>query len=588
MNDYFVNITKNLDIPDLMTEELPDNIVLETLDPIDHIIYKYGNHPSIVKLNEFIDHDNNFSFNKISQTEIREEIIKLNSKKAAGVDTIPPKVIKDAIHVVTSPLTQLFNLSVEGNHFPSDLTYANVAPLFKKDDNTNKENYRPISILPSISKIFERLMFQQITSYISNILSPYLCGFRKGYNTQHVLLRLKYSLNKSIDKRKKVGLFMIDLSKAFDCISHELLIAKLHAYGFESDCLKLIFSYLHGRKQRVKINSEHSTWKDILSGVPQGSVLGPLFFNIFINDLFMFVEHSDVFNYADDNSLSVTDINIENIITKLEYDINIIDKWLKENGLLLNEDKCKFMVIESSRSQHDAANVCVQNKNIAEVESAKLLGITIDNHITMDKHIVNICKQAGNKLSALARICHFLNEQMRKILMKSFIISQFNYCPIVWMYCQRKSNNLINRIHERALRIPYNDYISDFDTLLSNDDSVTVHQRNIQYLTLEIHKTINNLNPEFMKDIFCLKQQHYSARSQTRVHPKPKTVIYGVEPFGYKANQIWKSLPKDMQETKEMATFKKYSSQLNDDICNCNLCKLYIPNLGYIQNSHLK
>ena len=139
------------------------------------------------------------------------------------------------------------------------LTLHLYAPLFKKDDNTNKENYRPISILPSISKLFERLIFQQISSHVANKLSP-LCGFRKGYNAQHALLRLKNKLNTSLDNKQNIGLFMMDLSKAFDCIPHNLLIAKLHAYGFAKNSLKLIYSYLEKRNQRVKINSEFSSW----------------------------------------------------------------------------------------------------------------------------------------------------------------------------------------------------------------------------------------------------------------------------------------------------------------------------------------
>ena len=124
----------------------------------------------------------------------------------------------------------------------------------------------------------------------------------------------------------------------------------------------------------------------------------------------------------------------------------------------------------------------------------------------MDEHIKCICKQASSKLYALARISHYLNDHKKRILMKTFIISQFNYCPIIWMYCQRKSNNLINRVHERALRIAYSDYLSDFKTLLEKDNSVTIHQRNIQSLSVEVYKSLNNLNPDFMKEFFCLKQ----------------------------------------------------------------------------------
>ena len=516
---------------------------------------------------------------------MEKEILALNNKKAAGADNIPSRILKDAITVVVSPLTQLFNCSVNETHFPTKLKYANVIPLFKKDSNTDKTNYRPISILPSISKVFERLMFRQITYYVDTIISPYLCGFRKGYSPQHALLRLKDILNKSLDNNEMVGLFMMDLSKAFDCIPHDLLIAKIHAYGFDKSPLKLIYSYLKDRHQRVKVNAEYSSWKDILSGVPQGSVLGPLLFNIFINDLFAIVCNCDLHNYADDNTLSIADTNIETITRALNNDVRNIYNWFKNNGLSLNEDKCQFLVIERPANlRNEIAKINIHNKTLDETKKGKLLGITFDNNINMNDHIKSICKKASNKLYALARISTYLNEHKRKILMKSFVISQFNYCPIIWMYCQRKSNNLINRIHERALRIAYNDYVSDFNTLLAKDDSVTIHERNIQALTLEIYKTINGLNPTFMTDIFQLKCSNYPLRRQNFVYPNPKTVAYGIDTFGFKGSKIWRSLPEKSRNAKDVKTFKRDIGTGFHNICNCNLCKRYIPNLGYVEN----
>ena len=351
MNSYFVNIAKNLEISEFVTEKFPKNTIITSIDPIDHIIHEYSKHPSILKIKETTNSPKSFSFNIINNMQMRTEILDLNTKKSSGHDSIPPKIIKGSAAILSTPLKELFNISIKECLFPSDLKYADVAPLFKNDDNTNKENYRPMSILPSISKLFERLIFQQISSHVANKLSPFLFGFRKGYNAHHALLRLKNKLNMSLDNKQNIGLFMIDLSKALDCIPHNLLIAKLHAYGFAENSLKLIYSYLEKRNQRVKINSEFSSWKEILSGVPQGSVLGPLLFNIFINDLFFFVEHSDICNYADDNSLSVADVSIDHIISKLELDIRSLDEWFQNNYMLLNQEKCQFMIIESSRAQ---------------------------------------------------------------------------------------------------------------------------------------------------------------------------------------------------------------------------------------------
>ena len=297
------------------------------------------------------------------------------------------------------------------------------------------------------------------------------------------------------------------------------------------------------------------------------------------------MDHSDICNYADDNSLTVADISIDNIIAKLESDIESLDQWFKCNCMLLNQSKCNFMIIESKRTEsNEKANIKLSDKHLEENTQGKLLGINFDKNLTMSEHIKQLCKVASNKLYALARISQYIDEQKRKVLMKSFITSQFNYCPIIWMYCQRKSNNLINRIHERALRIAYNDYLSDFDSLLVKDDSVTIHHRNIQVLTHEIYKTLNNLNPQIMKEVFSLKEQSYSLRNKSLAYPNPRTVSYGLETFGYKGSQLWHNLPNEIQAT-DLPTFKKYVAEHCKNICKCNLCKPYIANLGYIETN---
>ena len=193
-----------------------------------------------------------FSFQKVNEIQIENEIKELNSRKASGADGIPANILKETVDILKSPLTQLFNVTVENQHFPNDLKYANVTPLHKKEENIDKKNYWPISILPSTSKIFERLIFKQMTDFVENKISEYLCGFRKGYNTQHALMRLIDKLNKSLDKKEKIGILMMDLSKAFDCISHDLLLAKLSAYKFDKCSLKVNLQLFKGKKTEGK------------------------------------------------------------------------------------------------------------------------------------------------------------------------------------------------------------------------------------------------------------------------------------------------------------------------------------------------
>ena len=585
MNNHFINIANDNNITASDTaNDNSENLDLLCIDPIEQIILRYASHPSILKIKGRTNTKTRFSFELVNATQIKKEIIQLNSKKSSGYDTIPPKALIDSTDTIKYPLANLFNTSIIECLFPKELKNANVSPVYKKGDKTNKENYRPISILPSISKIFERLMFQQISNFVTDIISPLLCGFRKGYSTQHALLRLLHKLNTHLDNNQLVGLLLIDLSKAFDCISYELLVAKLHAYGLGKNSLTLLYSYLKERSQRVKINADYSSWENILKGVPQGSVLGPLLFNLYINDLFYFVKESDVCNFADDNTLSVADIDIDSIITKLEKDTDTLLLWFQDNGMKLNDDKCKLMIMKPTwSSTTEPFTIRVGNDIIEEVDNSKLLGITLSNDASIDEHIKKICKEASKKLYALARISPFLCQQKRKILMKSFVISQFNYCPILWTFCQRKSNNLINRIHLRALRIAYNDYTSDFQSLILKDNSITIHQKNVLALTSEIFKTLNDLNPSFMKDIFSVKESNYNLRREYLKTQKPRTVKYGLQSFRYRGTQIWNSLPRYIQQSNE-PTIKTYVADNFKSLCKCNICKKYIPHLGYLEN----
>ena len=220
--------------------------------------------------------------------------------------------------VITKPITNIINLTIQTGTHPELLKTATVSPVFKKEDPLSNENYRPISVLTVFSKILERYYQNQLLLHFNRIMSYKLSAYRKNYSTQHVPLRLIENWRRCLDENKVVGVILTDLSEAFDCLSHELLIAKLNAYGFNENTIRLVYSYLTNMKQSVKIKGFLSTLKRILSGVPQGSILGPILFNIFINDLFYFVGEDNLHNFADDNTVSGNALSLNKLIQELQ------------------------------------------------------------------------------------------------------------------------------------------------------------------------------------------------------------------------------------------------------------------------------
>ena len=321
--------------------------------------------------------------------------------------------------------------------------------MFKNDDRLRKENYRPISILNTFSKVFERYILEELTPFFNVTMSQFLSAYRKNFSCQNVLLRLIEQWRQHLDSNKVVGAILMDLSKAFDCLPHDLLIAKLEAYGLNREMVKLVYSYLKDRKQAVKVKGFVGILKSIISGVPQGSILGPILFNIFINDLFYFIEGSNLHNFADDNTLSDNANCIEELIIKLEgLSDNAID-WMDNNYMIANPAKFHAILLTKSRSNTAGKTLKIKNNLIQSESKVELLGLTIDNRLSFHSHISSICKKAAKQLNALKRLGSFLNFTQRKVLAQSFVLANFNYCPTIWHFCSAKDQHKTEKVQER-------------------------------------------------------------------------------------------------------------------------------------------
>ena len=584
LNTFFDNTVRKLDI-NVPTECLND--IHGISDPIQAIIRKYENHPSILKINEVIDRDSSkFSFNEIEFSEIMLEIKNLNPKKANSFKSIPAKLLIENRDICCEPIFNIVNNGIKDSMFDDGLKSADITPVHKKGDATDKNNFRPVSVLPVVSKVFERIIQKQIGVHMDKFLSSYLCGYRKGYNAQHALLTLLENWRKMLDRRGYGGAILMDLSKAFDTLNHDLLIAKLHAYGFEYKSLLLIKSYLSNRWQRTKINTSFSSWSELTTGVPQGSVLGPLLFNIFINYLFYLFDDTDVCNYADDTTLHACDTSLEALVERLECAAKKAVDWFKHNHMKLNPDKCHLLICGH---KYECILANIEGATVIESYKEKLLGIYIDRDLTLENHVQYLCKNAGRKLNALARVCKILPFYKRKMIMNSFFDSQFNYCPLVWMFHSRGINTKINNLHYRALRIIHRDETSTFDELLKKDGCITIHHRNIITLAIEMYKVNNNLAPTFMREIFpqrdladieCIAG---SIRNQVDFYnpSNPRSVNCGLETLRHLGPILWNAIPKDIKDAPSLNRFKALIKTWKPT-CPCRLCKIYINHIGYV------
>ena len=327
-------------------------------------------------------------------------------------------------------------------------------------------------------------------------------------------------------------------------------------------------SYLSNRKHRVRIGSHLSSWLDVFLGVPQGSILGPLLFNIFINDLFYFIQ--EISNFADDNTLFSTGPTIDAVNIDLIYKLNIVLDWFKHNSLVANPSKFQLIYPGTLNAN---SSLCIDNIKIDSVEIVKLLSIKIDTNLSFIPHVTELCKKSNQKLRALRRIRIFLSEERTKLLINAYILSPFNYCPLVWTFCGKGGSNLIEKCHHRALRVMKNSWL-EYEALLTDCNAESMHARNLKLLLTEVFKSIHHLGPPIMHDIFQTKQSVYKLRNgHTLALPlyKRYNSAFGVNTFDFRAVSTWNKLPPSIKNINSLVSFKNALKTISP-ICTCKTC----------------
>ena len=501
---------------------------------------------------------------------------KIDVKKSTGFDNIPAKFLKIGAGPLAGILSNLINLSFQECIFPDMLKYAELAALFKKSERIIKENYRPVSVLTALSKLFERTYSGQLSNFFDNILSKFLSAFRKKYSCQTALLRMIEDWKKSIDSGELVGTVAIDLSRAFDSLPHGLLVAKLYAYGVDLLACKLIASYLYNRKQRVKIKDKRSDWSTLEKGVPQGSVLGPLLFNIYINDIFFFTENCNLYNYADDNVASYAGTNVDQIRLTLTRETNSLMDWFCKNSLAANPSKFQAMLVSNIASRDKDFCITIDKTDILSLDSMTILGVCIDKRLNFNEHISLVCAKAAKQINVLQRLKGVLDKKSRLAIYNSFIMSNFNYCPVVWMFSSKSSLSKLEDLQRRALRFVLDDYVSNYDVLLTKSDVPGIKITLLRYLAIEVFKCVKEINPVYLNSLFLKKSCSYKLRDSSILsRPKVKSTNHGLKSFRSYGAKIWNTLPEHCKSAVSLQDFKIIIKTWKGPNCKCTVCNLF-------------
>ena len=391
---------------------------------------------------------------EINANEVKTITLAIKNS-ASGYEELPASILKQCIDSYIEPLTCLINMSISQGTFPNQLKLARVIPLFKEEDKQLVLNYRPISVLPFFSKIIEKVVASYVSDFFddNNLFYKYQFGFRKGHSTSHAIITLVERVSKALDTGKYVVGVFLDLKKAFDTVDHGILLEKLYLYGIGGNIYSWFESYLTNRSQFVEYNNVKSKTENITHGVPQGSILGPLLFIIYMNDFSRSSELLFSIIFADDTSVFIEGTSFQDISNILNKELENISIWLEANKLTININKTHYMMFHRTRVKHITNfKIHISNNVVDRSMNTKFLGVIIDSKLNWAAHILYTKNKISKSIGIIFKIRNFLDKHILRNMYFTFIYPYLIYCVEIWGNTIETHLKPLIQIQKRSIR----------------------------------------------------------------------------------------------------------------------------------------
>lgn len=521
------------------------------------------NHNSLPIIDtEIINNNSNMYMFLTNRKEILEIIKNLKNNASSGIDKLSSKLLKNCCNELVNPILALVNNMLKEGIFPNVLKIGRVIPIYKSGDKLLCSNYRPITVLPILSKIFEKVIYNRIHPFLNSIdfITPHQYGFCNGSNTETATINVLNEVQKGLDNSKEVlvGLLFIDLVKAFDTVDHSLIINKLNKIGIKGNSLKLIKSYLDNRVQIIKYKSYTSSAKPVTCGIPQGGILSPILFNIFINDIVNLPLKGKLSLYADDICLIYISDNIITIISDMAHDLQLLNNWLTSNLLCLNASKTKYLIISSKYNKPKEYPTLFLNKAIIErVDSYKYLGLYIDSSLSWDVHINHIKSKLLPAVGVIKRLKYDLPSKSKLLIYFSLIHSHLTYLNAIWGTAAKKYINPLQILQNKAIKHVYSWHFRTPTKYVYANCNILSFQNLKRFNLLKfIYKLKNGLIKSQIAPKLNNEIHNYQTRTSLLYHIDPIRTNFGKFAVLNEAIHLFNSIPKIIREEPQFNRYK--------------------------------